>query len=84
MNIYAGNLNYKVNEDDLTELFGEFGQVSSASIITDKFSGRSKGFGFVIMDNDKEANAAIEKLNGMNFEGRDLVVNEARERKNSY
>ncbi len=84
MNIYAGNLNYKVNEDDLTELFEEYGKVNSVSIITDKFSGRSKGFGFVIMDNDNEAKAAIDSLNGTDFQGRDMVVNEARERKNNY
>jgi RNA recognition motif-containing protein len=84
MNIYAGNLNYKVSEDDLAELFEEYGQVDSVNIIMDKFSGRSKGFGFVIMENEAEANAAIEKLNGMNFEGRDMVVNQARERKNNY
>ena len=55
MNIYVGNLNFKVSENDLAELFQEYGSVSSASVITDKFSGRSKGFGFVTMENDEEA-----------------------------
>ena len=81
MNIYVGNLDYKVIESDLESLFGEFGAVSSAKIITDKFNGRSKGFGFVTMDNDDEANKAINELNGTALQSRDLVVNEARPRK---
>ena len=81
MNIYVGNLDYKVIESDLESLFGEFGAVSSAKIITDKFNGRSKGFGFVTMDNDEEANKAINELNGTALQSRDLVVNEARPRK---
>ena len=81
MNIYVGNLDYKVIESDLESLFGEFGAVSSAKIIADKFNGRSKGFGFVTMDNDEEANKAINELNGTALQSRDLVVNEARTRK---
>jgi len=81
MNIYVGNLNYKVNESDLENLFSEFGAVSSANIISDKFNGRSKGFGFVTMEIDEEANKAISELNGTDFQGRDMVVNEARPRK---
>lgn len=84
MNIYVGNLNYKVDENDLTELFEEYGNVSSAKIIMDKFSGRSKGFGFVTMENDNEAKKAINDLNGAAYEDRDMVVNEARPKKNNY
>ena len=81
MNIYVGNLSYKVDENDLEGIFAEYGEVSSAKVITDKFSGRSKGFGFVVMDNDQEANKAITELNGAMLENRDMVVNEARPRK---
>ena len=81
MNIYVGNLDFKVSESDLTELFKEFGAVSSANIIIDKYSGRSKGFGFINMDNDEEASKAIEGLNGKNVNNRDMVVNEARPKK---
>ncbi|MGC9344073.1 MAG: RNA recognition motif domain-containing protein [Bacteroidales bacterium] len=84
MNIYVGNLNYKVSENDLAELFEEYGSVSSAKVIMDKFSGRSKGFGFVTMENDDEAKKAIEDLNGSSYEERDMVVNEARPKRNDY
>ncbi len=84
MNIYVGNLNFKVTENDLENLFGDFGTVSSAKIITDKYSGRSKGFGFVTMDDHDEASKAIEELNGSNFQSRDMVVNEARPKKTDY
>jgi len=84
MNIYVGNLNFKVTENDLENLFGEYGTVSSAKIITDKYSGRSKGFGFVTMDDHDEASKAIEELNGSNFQSRDMVVNEARPKKTDY
>lgn len=84
MNIYVGNLDFKVNEDDLQKVFEEYGTVSSAKIIVDKFSGRSKGFGFVEMDNDSEANAAIKDLNGSVMENREIVVNEARPRRTNY
>ena len=84
MNIYVGNLDYKVNESDLVEIFEEFGIVSETKIIMDKFSGRSKGFGFVTMENQDEANAAIRKLNGATYENRDMVVNEAKPRREEF
>jgi len=84
MNIYVGNLDYKVTEDDLENLFSKYGSVSSSSIITDKYSGRSKGFGFVTMDNDEEAKQAISELNETKLESRDIVVNEAKPRKSNY
>ncbi len=80
MNIYVGNLSYGVNDDNLREVFEAYGEVSSAKVITDKYSGRSKGFGFVEMDNDAEANAAIEQLDGAEIDGRAVKVNEARPR----
>jgi cold-inducible RNA-binding protein len=78
MKLYVGNLSYNVSDDDLMQLFGQHGAVKSASVIMDKMTGRSKGFGFVEMDNDTEANAAIEALNGKEYVGRPLTVNEAR------
>ncbi len=84
MNIYVGNLNYRVNENDLKEIFEEYGAVGSVKIIMDKYSGRSKGFGFVEMENSPEGNKAIEELNGATYEDREMVVNEAREKKNNY
>lgn len=84
MNIYVGNLDFKVNEDDLQKVFEEYGAVSSAKIIVDKFSGRSKGYGFIEMDNDSEANEAIKDLNGSVMENREIVVNEAKPRKTRY
>ena len=78
MNIYVGNLDYKVDENILKEAFEAFGTVSSSKIIMDKFNGRSKGFGFITMENDNEANKAIEGLNGTLLENRDLVVNPAK------
>lgn len=81
MNIYVGNLDYKVQENDLEGIFSEYGAVSSTKIITDKFSGRSKGFGFVTMDDDTEAKNAIEDLNGASFENREIIVNEAKPKK---
>ncbi len=80
MNIYVGNLNFKVDESDLKSLFTKYGTVSDVRIITDKFSGRSKGFGFVTMDNNEEAQEAISNLNGKEFEDRVMTVNEARPR----
>ncbi len=84
MNIYVGNLDYKVNESDLEEVFGEYGNVDSSKIITDKMSGRSKGFGFVTMENQDEGNKAIEELNGSTLKSREIVVNEARPKRNNY
>lgn len=76
--LYVGNLPYQTTEDDLSQAFGAHGQVTSTAIITDKFSGRSKGFGFVEMSSDEEAQKAIDALNGTDFGGRNIVVNEAR------
>ncbi len=84
MNIYVGNLDYKVTEEDLNDLFSEFGEVESARIITDKYNGRSKGFGFVIMEDNTEAKSAIDGLNGKSVNDRELTVNEARPRKDNY
>ncbi len=84
MNIYVGNLDFKVEENDLQEVFEEYGSVNSTKIITDKFTGRSKGFGFVEMDDDDSANKAISELNGSQLENRDMVVNEAKPRKTNY
>ena len=78
MNIYIGNLAYDVTEDDLRNAFSEFGEVSSVKIIIDKFSGRSKGFGFVEMPNNSEADQAIKALNGKVLNGRSIKVNQAK------
>ena len=77
MNMYIGNLAYDVTEDDLKNAFSEFGEVSSVKIITDKFSGRPKGFGFVEMPDNSEADQAIKALNGKAFNGRSIKVNQA-------
>jgi RNA recognition motif-containing protein len=79
-NIYVGNLPYTTTGDDLVELFQAYGTVTSGQVIIDKFSGRSRGFGFVEMANDDEAQTAIDNLNGKPFAGRPLTVNEARPR----
>ncbi|HWO42921.1 MAG TPA: RNA-binding protein [Candidatus Eisenbacteria bacterium] len=76
--LYVGNLPYSVTEDRLQQHFAQHGSVVSARIITDKFSGRSKGFGFVEMSSDDEAQRAAAALNGTDFEGRNIVVSEAR------
>ncbi len=80
MNIYVGNLSRDVNEEELKQAFGAFGQVTSATIIKDKFSNESRGFGFVEMPNANEAQAAIDGLNGKEIKGRTIVVNVARPR----
>jgi RNA recognition motif-containing protein len=80
MNIYVGNLNFRTTEVALREHFAEYGEVSSARVITDRETNRSRGFGFVEMPNDDEARAAIAALDGVEFEGRALNVNEARPR----
>jgi RNA recognition motif-containing protein len=80
MNIYAGNLSYSVTDEDLKEIFGAYGQVSRASVISDRETGRSKGFGFVEMPSDDEARQAINALNGKDVKGRTINVNEARPR----
>jgi RNA recognition motif-containing protein len=84
MNIYVGNLDFSIKEDDLKNLFAEYGEVSSVKIITDKFSGRSKGFAFITMDDDSEGQSAVNELNGSEFKGRNMVVNEARPKKDDY
>ena len=80
MNMYVGNLSYDMSEEKLRTEFAEYGEVQSAKIITDKFTGRSRGFGFVEMTSDGEGKKAMEALNGKDFEGRELIVNEARPR----
>ena len=82
MNIYVGNLSYGVDDNDLQTLFEEFGTVESSNVIVDKHNGRSKGFGFVNMENQDEANEAINKLNGTVLKEREIVVNEARPKNN--
>ncbi|MCX5790830.1 MAG: RNA-binding protein [Elusimicrobiota bacterium] len=76
--IYVGGLPFKTTEEEMNTLFATYGQVTSAKLITDKYSGQSRGFGFVEMPNDEEAVAAMEKLNGSEFGGRKLTINEAR------
>jgi len=78
MNIYVGNLPFAATDDDLQQLFGAYGDVSSANVIKDRFSGESRGFGFVEMPSREDAMAAIEALNGTDFQGRSITVNEAK------
>ena len=80
MRIYVGNLSYESSEDDLQEAFSAHGQVESVTIIRDRDTGRSKGFGFVEMPASEEAQASINEMNGKEFQGRPLTVNEARPR----
>ncbi|NPV56381.1 MAG: RNA-binding protein [Anaerolineae bacterium] len=80
MNIYVGNVSYTVSEDELKDLFATYGTVSSVALIKDKMTGQMRGFGFVEMPNDAEAQAAIQALNGKDFKGRNLAVNAARPR----
>ena len=80
MNIYVGNLSYKVRENDLLGVLAEYGKVDSCKIIKDRETGKSKGFAFVEMADDAAANKAIEELNGAEFDGRTMVVKEARPR----
>ncbi len=79
-NIYVGNITFSMKDGDLEELFKPFGQVSSARVIKDRFTDRSRGFGFVEMDNDEEADKAISELNGKDIDGRMLKISEARPR----
>ncbi len=83
MNIYVGNLSFKASEQDVENLFTQFGDVSSARIIKDKYTGRSRGFAIVEMNDDSSANAAISALHEKSFMERNLVVNEARPRENN-
>ncbi len=80
MNIYVSNINFRSTSDGLNDLFAQYGEVSSANIITDRETGRSRGFGFVEMPNDDEGQKAIDALNGTDFEGKTLAVNVARPR----
>lgn len=80
MNIYVGNLPFNVEEEDLKKIFEEYGEVISAKVITDKFTGRGKGFGFVEMKNDDDAKTAIEELNNAEVGGRNIKVNESQPR----
>ena len=78
MEIYVGSLSYSVTEEDLKEAFAPFGEVASVRLVSDKFSGKSKGFGFVEMPDNTEAEAAIAALNEKDFKGRDIKVNQAK------
>jgi len=80
MNIYVGNLSHEATEDDLREVFKAFGEITSINIIKDKFSGESKGFGFIEMPGKQEAKTAINDLNGTQIKGRTVTVNEAKPR----
>ena len=80
MNIYVGNLPYSITDDELRAAFADFGEVASANVIMDRMSGRSKGFGFVEMPNDGEAEEAINALNDSALNGRNIKVNQARPR----
>ena len=81
MNIYVGQLPYNTSEEELKALFTEYGEVASLNLITDKFSGQSKGFGFVEMPNNAEADQAIKGLNKSMLKGREIKVNQAEERR---
>jgi RNA recognition motif-containing protein len=81
MNIYVGNLSYKVEENELRQVFEEYGEVASVKIITDKYSGRSKGFAFIEMNDEEQAKKAIEELNQKEIDGRQIIVNVARPRR---
>ncbi|MCL5278822.1 MAG: RNA-binding protein [Planctomycetes bacterium] len=78
MNIYVGNLSFEVTDDDLRQIFSAYGEVESASVVKDRFSGESRGFGFVEMPAKKDADAAIAALNGTEQKGRTITVNEAK------
>ncbi len=84
MNIYVGNLSFNTHDEDLHEVFAEFGDVTSAKVIVDRETDRSRGFGFVEMSSDDEGNAAIEALDGAEVGGRNLRVNEAKPRENRF
>ncbi len=80
MNIYVGNLNFKTTEEELGAHFEQFGPVSSVKIISDRYSGQSRGFGFVEMEKKEDGEKAVSELNGKDFSGRDLKINEAHQR----
>jgi cold-inducible RNA-binding protein len=81
--LYVGNLGYGVSDADLSQLFSQYGTIESANVIVDRATGQSKGFGFVEMSSDKEAQAAIGAMNGQEYDGRAMTVNEARPRPDS-
>lgn len=81
--IYIGNLDYGINEENLEQIFGDYGTVTEAKVIVDRETGRSKGFAFVTMETEEEAQKAIEELNGAEVDGRNIKVSEARERRRS-
>ncbi len=81
--LYVGNLSFNITNDDLMDYFAEAGTVQSANVVEDRDTGRSRGFGFVEMSSDEEAQTAIEQLNGQELEGRNIVINEARPRENN-
>lgn len=81
MNIYIGQLPYSVNEDELREIFSEYGEIESLNLIKDRFSGQSKGFGFIDMPNNSEADKAIKALNKSMLNGREIKVNQAEQRR---
>lgn len=83
MKLYVGRLPYQTTEQDLADLFGQLGEVVSATVIIDRETGRSKGFGFVEMSNDQDAQNAISQLNNSTLEGRTIIVNEANERRDT-
>jgi len=80
MQIYVGNMNYRTTEEDINKLFSQYGEVASVKLISDRETGRAKGFGFVTMNDDSAAKEAIEALNEKEFEGRSLRINEAKPR----
>ncbi|MBU2652411.1 MAG: RNA-binding protein [Bacteroidetes bacterium] len=84
MNIYVGNLDFDVKDEELREIFEEYGTVDTIKIISDKYTGRSKGFGFVSIPDNSEANKAIKGLNGTTLGNREITVNEAKPKKDSF
>lgn len=82
--LYVGNLSYATTDQELQDLFAQQGTVQSANVVTDRYTGRSRGFGFVEMGSGEEAQQAMEALNGSDFQGRNLVVNEARPKEKSF
>lgn len=82
--LYVGNLSYDTTDQELQDLFAQHGTVQSANVVTDRYTGRSRGFGFVEMGSGEEVQQAIEALNGSEFQGRSLVVNEARPKEKSF
>jgi len=82
--VYVGNLPYSFGQEELKEAFSSFGEITEATVVADKYSGRSKGFGFVTFADDESAKKAIEEMNGKEFGGRELKVNEAKPREEGH